>query len=150
MLGTDGGCIMPISYYIKTKHKLIVLVYTGKIPDDDFLSFYKDLYESGAIDLSFNLLVDLREADSTPRNPIVLRMFANFIKTRIQSLSTRPKVDVVAPKDLSFGLARMYEPFANAVPWDFTVFRTIDAALAWLGLPENLMNNHVKGAQQNN
>jgi hypothetical protein len=37
----------------------------------------------------------------------------------------------------------MYEVFADSVPWDFTVFRAIDAALAWLNLPEDLVERSV-------
>jgi hypothetical protein len=42
----------------------------------------------------------------------------------------------------------MYEAFADSVPWDFVVFRVVDAALAWLGVPEDLMNRGSEDAQQ--
>jgi hypothetical protein len=42
----------------------------------------------------------------------------------------------------------MYEVFTDSVPWDFTVFRVIDAALAWLGVPEDLAVRHDQEAQQ--
>lgn len=53
----------------------------------------------------------------------------------------RPKIAVIAPKDLSFGMARMFEAFSDTVPFNFGVFREIDAALAWLGVPENLLED---------
>ncbi len=46
----------------------------------------------------------------------------------------------MAPEDLTFGLARMYEAYAHSVPWEFKVFRAMDPALAWLGLPGSLLN----------
>ena len=33
------------------------------------------------------------------------------------------------------------------VPWEFAVFRAADAALAWLGLPENMIHDLDKDAQ---
>jgi hypothetical protein len=67
---------------------------------------------------------------------------AEFVEQTFSKSSTIPKVAVVAPKDLSFGLARMYQVFANSVPWNFVVFRAMDAALAWLRVPEDLMNRN--------
>lgn len=132
---------MPIEYQGRPEHNLIILVHVGTIPDDEFLTFYESLYGSNQFDPSMNLLVDLRQADSTSRSSVVLRQLANTVVERYKGITTRPKVAVVAPKDLSFGLARMYEVYADSVPWDFVVFRAVDAALAWLGVPDDLMGD---------
>ena len=86
-----------------------------------------------------NQLVDLREADSRSRGAPALRQLAEWVRTSLEGVKSRPKVAVVAPKDLSFGLARMYGCYSGIELWDFTVFRAIDAALAWLGMPEDLV-----------
>jgi len=130
---------MPIELHIRPEHHLVILVHVGATPDDEFLAFYRSLYESDTFDSSMNQLVDLRQADSQSRSPEVLRQFAGFIKSTLEDDGVYPKIAVVAPRDLSFGLARMYQAFAASVPWDFAVFRAMDAALAWLGLPEDLM-----------
>lgn len=44
---------------------------------------------------------------------------------------------MVAPRDVSFGLARMYEMSSTDIPRDFVVFRDLDAAAAWLGIPDD-------------
>ncbi|MBN1832414.1 MAG: hypothetical protein JW896_09910 [Deltaproteobacteria bacterium] len=131
---------MPITYRTYPEHNLVIIKHEGRIDDDEFLAFYKGLYQGDTSIASMNHLVDLREADSNPRSPDVLHQFASFMKSSFEGLTTHPKVAVVAPKDLSFGLARMYEAFADSVPWDFVVFRDIDSALTWLGLPKDLMN----------
>jgi hypothetical protein len=132
---------MPIKLNLKPEFNLGVLVHIGIITDDEFLAFYKSLYESGQLDPSMNLLVDLRQSESAPRSSEVLRQFAGFVQKKFTKITTRPKVAVVAPEDLSFGLARMYEVFAHSIPWDFEVFRAVDAALSWLALPGDLMDN---------
>jgi hypothetical protein len=139
---------MAIELLARPEHNLAVLVHVGRIPDDEFLAFYKSLYEGDALHPSTNLLVDLRQADSRPRSSMVLRHLAEFMQATYTDVTTRPKVAVVAPKDLSFGLAKMYGAFADSVPWDFVAFRAMDAALAWLGLPEDFLNRHSQAARQ--
>ena len=116
-------------------------MHVGTITDDEFLAFYKSLFESGQLDPSMNLLVDLRPSESSPRSEEILQQFAGFVRTKYTGVTTRPKIAVVAPEDLSFGLARMYEAFSHSVPWDFEVFRAMDAALDWLALPGYLMDD---------
>lgn len=131
---------MPIEQNLLLDHNLVILSHVGSIPDEEFLEFYKKFFKTGNIGMSMNLLVDLREADSTPRSREALQQFAEFINLTLSGSSKKMKVAVIAPNDLSFGLARMYEAYADIVPWDFVVFRFLDAALAWLGLPENLLD----------
>jgi len=135
---------------LKPEHSLAIMVHRGTTPDDEFLAFYKSLYKTDSVDTSTNLFVDLRNADSRQRSTEVLHQCAEFIQVALADATPPPKVAVVAPKDLSFGLARMYEAFADSVPWDFVVFRDVDAALAWLGLPGDLMDRYDKDIQRGN
>jgi hypothetical protein len=138
---------MSIECRIRPEHNLAILVHAGTTPDDEFFAYYKSLYENGTLDPSMNLLVDLREADSRPRSSMVLRDLAEFMQGIHSDTTTRPRVAVVAPKDLSYGLAKMYSAFADPVPWDFVAFRAMDAALAWLGLPEDFLGRPGEDAE---
>ena len=131
---------MTIEYNISPEYNLIIIVHKRTIKDDEFLAFYRSLFKSDSFDPSMNFLVDLRETDSTPRTSDALRQFAEFARRILGDAGTPQKVAVVAPNDISFGLARMYEVLSNDVPWDFVVFRSMEAALAWLGVPEDLIN----------
>ena len=115
--------------------------------DDEFLSFYKTLYGDTQFDKSLNLLVDLRQTESSERSAAALNEFAYFMQRQFVDTNTTPKVAVVAPKDVSFGLARMFEVLSDDVPLRFMVFRTADTALSWLGLSDNLMNNLAQDPQ---
>lgn len=127
---------MPITYQTKPDEKLVTLVHTGVIADDEFLSFYKDLYANPQFDKSFNLLVDLQQTESTVRSTSALRELAEFIQRQLEDIHPHPKIAVIAPKDISFGLARMYEVFSGTSDSEFVVFRDANAALAWLGVSE--------------
>ena len=130
---------MPIKFRAIPEHNLIILIHTGAVPDDEFLTFYESLYESDSFNPEANQLVDLRDADSMARSTEVLLRFAHIVRKKLTGLTTPPKVAVVAPKDLSFSLAQMYGAFAKSVPWEFVVFRAPDAALAWLAVPEDVL-----------
>ena len=130
---------MTINSCVRPEHNLVILAHVGETTDDEFLAFYKSLFECDSFDLSMNLLVDLREADSSHRSSGALHRVAEFVREALGDVTTTPKVAVVAPRDISFGLARMYELFADSVPWDFVVFRSMETALAWLRVPEDLI-----------
>jgi len=130
---------MPITLQNRPGHNIYFISHEGEVSDNEFLTFYFQFLQSDGFDASKNMLIDLREADSSPRSANTLRQFAVFVKDQLNDLKTQPKVAVVAPRSLSFGLARMYQSFALTVPWDFLVFRAIDAALVWLGVPEDII-----------
>jgi hypothetical protein len=132
---------VPITLNARPEHNLIIFTHTGEISDDDFLDFYRQHFKDDTFDPSTKILVDLRKADSRPRNPEALRKFAGFVIEHMSNPSTPPKVAVVAPKALTYGLARMYQSYTEPVPWDFVVFRAIDAALAWLDVPEGIIDD---------
>jgi hypothetical protein len=138
---------MPITCDLMPDAGLAIFIHVGVVPDDEFLSSYRGFLEDPNFDNSFNLLVDLRRTCSSSRSTRALRALAEFIRGVYTDNTTRPKVAVVAPKDLSFGLARMYEVFSDSVLWDFAVFRAPDTALAWLRVPENLMEDLEQDVQ---
>ena len=129
---------MTIESHVRPEHNMAIFVHTGRVPDDEFLAFYKSFFESDAFKPPMNLLVDLRETNSSSRSPEALLRFAELVEAKLADITASTKVAVVAPKDLSFGLARMYEVLSDSVHWNFVVFRAMDAVLAWLGLPEDL------------
>ena len=129
---------MAVESYVKPELNLAVFVHTVNVPDDDFLSFYESFFQGDSFKPPMNLLVDLRETSSISRSPEALLRFSQFVETQLADIADSMKVAVVAPKDLSFGLARMYEILSDSVHWNFVVFRAMDAALAWLGMPEDL------------
>jgi len=139
---------VPIEFLFRLDEKLVISRHVGTVNDDEFIASYKGLFESDRFHSSLNLLVDLRQADSSQRSADALQQFAHFAQTFYQDSSAHPKVAVVAPKALSFGLARMAEAFSHMVPWDFTVFYSEADALGWLGVPNDLLNDLDKDSHQ--
>jgi hypothetical protein len=130
---------MPIRHHIRRDLRLVVSIHYGAVSDQEFLDGYRTLFEDPEFDLGFNRLVDLRRTDSSSRSTSALRSFAAWVKQRYEGAQVAPKTAVVAPRDVSFGLARMYEAFTNLTPGEFVVFRSVDAALAWLGISDEMI-----------
>lgn len=130
---------MPITVNIRPEHNLTILTHRGDVPDTEFLDFYQRFCQDDTFDFSRNLLVDLRETNSSLRSTSALHQLAVFAREALGNHSRRPQIAIVAPATLTFGFARMYEAFADSVPWEFMAFSALDAALAWLGLPQDLL-----------
>ncbi len=139
---------MPISFRFIRAENLVVCVHTGTVKDKEFTASYKALFKDDRFDTSMNMLVDLQQTDSSQRSSAVLQEFVNFARTQYQDIKSRPRIAVIAPIAVSFGLARMTEAFSHLVPWDFMVFYSKDAALEWLGVADNLINDLSKDCQQ--
>jgi len=125
---------MPITFELKPEQQLVIFRHIGDVPDDEFLTFYKDFFENPKATAYQNLLIDLAETKSVSRSSEALQALIMLLREKLKHSSAQRKVAVIAPEDLSFGLARMYEIFSNDVPWEFEVFREGHAAQAWLGV----------------
>ena len=127
---------MPISFNFKPEYNVVICRHVGTIDDQEFISSYHSLFEEDRFDPAMDLLVDLRQADSSKRSQEAIQEFAGYLKGWMQKTEERSRVAVIAPEDVSFGLARMYEVYAEPAHRDFMVFRETNAALEWLGIPE--------------
>ena len=126
---------MPIIYDTKPDEQLVVIRHIGAIPDSEFLTAYREFLRSPDVRAALKVLVDLRLTTSKLRSSGALQALAAFLKEKYRDSMEQRKVAVIAPADLSYGLARMYEIFIADLPWEFVVFRDDDAARAWLGTP---------------
>ena len=140
---------MSIKFHFRPEENLVICVHKGVTPDDEFLATMKGMCEDDLFSISMNRLIDVRQATTHgSRSASALRQLGGFMSSRYPTTDTQPKIAVIAPTDINFGLSRMYQAYADEVPWDFVVFRAVDAALAYLGLPEDFMDDLDNDTQQ--
>jgi hypothetical protein len=137
---------MPIGFQFRPEHNLVICTQAGKVGDEELVHSYTSLFGSERYEPTMNILVDWSHADSSERSRSVLENFAAIAQKRFQGNSAKPMVAVIAPQDVAFGLARMYDVFANTVSWNFAVFRTSGEALDWLALPQDFLNDIHAGS----
>lgn len=126
---------MPIKFHFPTNKNLVISVHEGIVKDEELIASYKSLLEDNLFDKEMNFLIDLRETDSSSRSREGLNSLAKFVRTIYQDKYKIPKVAVLAPSDISFGLARVFEGISNDIPINYSVFRSSEEALTWLDTP---------------
>jgi hypothetical protein len=139
---------MPITFNFRAESNLVICTQKGAIPDEELVTSYKSLFDHELFANNMNLLVDLRSSISVPRSTEALIQFGQFTKAHFTKTERRPKIAVVAPNDLTFGLARMYQGHIAEGDFDFATFRAPDTASAWLGVPEHLLDNAEEKTSQ--
>lgn len=128
---------MPIGYRIDPQAKRVDTTHVGVVDDEEFLETYRRMYSDPAFDGGFDILVDLHQAESSPRGAQALKMIADLGRRSHGKQGRVPRIAIVASADLSFGLARMYEGYAAEVPANIRVLRDREHALEWLAEPRD-------------
>ena len=139
---------MSITFHFRPKENLVICVHAGLTSGSEFLTSYKSLYKNHLFHTSMNRLIDLRQVEGSQVTIDSLRQLAEFVKGQEPSKgnTVKPKVAVIAPQDNVFNLTLKYEVYTKDIPWDFIIFHSSGAALAWLDLPGNLLDNLTKDA----
>ncbi|MBM2845760.1 MAG: hypothetical protein HW407_1072 [Bacteroidetes bacterium] len=85
--------------------------------------------------MNLNTIWDLREAVASDRTVEDLRLAASLSKRSAHLRGTSWKTAIVVAGDLGFGLARMFEVFADGAPYLLGIFRTMEEACVWIKSP---------------
>lgn len=112
---------------------LTIVTATGRMKPADFQEWTASYYRGRVTSLT---LWDLRQADLSEIKTEDLRQDA--IHTRnMAAVRKNGKTAIVSGDALAYGLSRMLETFYEIenVPFDMEVFRDIEDAQQWLGMP---------------
>ena len=126
---------MPIDYSIDIELGLLRTFWSGDIGDSEFVARYREIFDDSDFAYATMELTDLSKLAS-------FSLTAGAMKTIVDATSNRMgdavlKTSVYAPSSLAFGTARMYFAYAdNKGSEVVNVFRTLQEAEAWLGLPD--------------
>ncbi|MEO7413145.1 MAG: STAS/SEC14 domain-containing protein [Opitutaceae bacterium] len=120
---------MPIS--ITREGELLVAKFQGCITTVEFLQSGREMNEIEQREPATpDRIIDLSETNGINLN---FKTIDDFAQTReLSQLKNPAKSAIVAPGDLQFGLARMYQTMNRNPRLEVQVFRDQAAALAWL------------------
>jgi hypothetical protein len=130
---------MPIYYFIREDHSVILSIHIGVVSDEELITSYSVIYKDARFSTKYRWLVDLSAAESRVRSITALHTMVTVSQEPYEGVST-PRAAVIAPRDISFGLARMYEGLSRPVPKELRVFRDAQEAVEWLGIPLAVLN----------
>lgn len=124
---------MPISFRFDPDLHTLFYEFSGEVGEAELLEVAAKVASDSSIPPGRRELVDLSGLEHTSVSAGTLRrvaqLFADNDRTPEQS-----KVAVVAPRDLFFGLSRMYEAYREGSAVRIRIFRSGEEARAWLEL----------------
>lgn len=121
---------MTIESEIYPELGVVITRVTASTVFEEIRDHQRALAENPDFDPDFHHLFDLTEVQNLRVSTEEIR---NLASTTLFSPTSRRAV--VAPRDASFGLSRMYEGFSSLPEGTLMVFRTRKEALAWLDVP---------------
>ena len=120
---------MPASYRIDKSLGLVFTKGDGVFTGQDILNHLHRLREDPEFDNSYNQLIDLRDVIEFAASGADMRTISDY-----RLFNEKSRRAIVAVKDMSFAMARMYEMFRESKPDQIKVFRDMAEACRWLGL----------------
>jgi hypothetical protein len=126
---------MPIRFRVDPAARVRFAVIEGTIGDDELVDAYAAVLGDPDFDPTLNDLVDARAVRRVDVTPVGVRRLADLVQ-QIDRLALPTKVAVVAPDDVAYDTARMYEALraGQHAPAEHRVFRDMAEARQWLGL----------------
>lgn len=130
---------MPITYTIHPHLRLVVTRFTGHVSDEEFVELYQRMLHDDDYVLGTNELADLRDTADLDLSALALRRVEEITRHRYAGSDASFRTAIIAPRDQSYGVGRMYEVFAEDGPESVRVCRSEAEALTWLDLPADAL-----------
>jgi len=127
---------VPISLDVVDSKRFVYARATGVLTLVDNISAFLALSVDPRFEAGFSQLCDFRDVTEARLGESEIREFVAVEQGRLDLLSGA-RIALVAPEAFAFGLARMWEILADRMPFETHVFRSLDEALAWLGLTQS-------------
>jgi hypothetical protein len=126
---------MPFDYRIDHEQRLVVTRGHGALSERDFFSYQREVWSRPEV-AGYSELIDMSDVgevvEPSPDGVYALAELA----ARMDPPSGSGMLAIVAPRDVTFGLGRMYQAYreqSERSTKQVGVFRTLDEALRWLG-----------------
>ncbi|MDP6634984.1 MAG: hypothetical protein QGG42_08815 [Phycisphaerae bacterium] len=122
---------MPIIFTVHPDDGYYTAKYIGVVTDTGMMEDFRSFLSSGDWYPGLNELADLSEADVSAVTMPGIKNLSALIAGILQEHNFSPRVAVYAPRDLPYGLARVYSVHAETFE-THCVFRDITEAREWL------------------
>jgi len=122
---------MPVISHYDIDSNVLIHQAVGHITMEMLIAQANTLQKSNEYPSNVNTIWDMRKTDYTNIDKAFLE---ELVALRKQMFSYREgaKLAYVASSDFEFGITRMYEMMSVDIKQKMHIFRTIDAAKAWL------------------
>jgi hypothetical protein len=126
---------MSIRVRVDETRELLEMVFAGEVTNSEFLEAMNRYIVEPCAVLPLGLF-DLSDVTILGVAAESVRDAARQVAQHVDPRLGEGKLAIVAPTDVLFGMARMYEILRDDSPIEVRVFRERDEAESWLGLTE--------------
>jgi hypothetical protein len=109
-----------------------------------FVRYYQELLAPDDVSTDLPELVDLRSAvrfaPTARAFSLIGDLVARIYKANGPRPAIKPRCAVLAPFDLAYGIARMYQLGTSSEAVDLQVFRDLRSALSWLEISDRALS----------
>jgi len=123
---------MSIEYIINKERGIVFSKASGTMTDEATIVHRDQFSQDPLFKSSFWQLLDLTDVDDFQMTQKGIRILAER-----NPFSEGSRRAIVAGNDITYGMARMYQLLTDQHAHDLTVFKNMDEAKAWLGLPDD-------------
>ncbi len=137
--------MQPIQYKILPEKKIILDYCHGSIFLENLIDYHKELYSDLDFNPTFNLFIDLREADSRIRS-YEIKTFCEYLKAHSVLSAKRAMALLTASPNVTL-FSLLFKNEAHGLPFNIEVFSTFTGAMQHVGLkPEDrdIVENAIK------
>jgi hypothetical protein len=127
---------MPIRTIIDKTIGLIRTTAAGRVTGDELVAYYHRLRSHPDFRSSLNEIFDLTDVTEANVDGADVRRLSG-VTEEFTVRGVAVKVAIIAPRDLEFGLARMYEMLQSRSRNDVRVFRDRAEAEGWIFAPRD-------------
>jgi len=129
---------MPLDYRIDRERRVVFATATRTLSDEDVSAYQREIWSGGDL-AGYDEIVDLGPAEELVMSSgDSVRALAD-LATAMDVPGASSRLAIVAPHDLAYGFARMFETYRTMNQSGakiVSVFRSMQAALHWLGLED--------------
>lgn len=122
---------MPITFRIDKESGIVHTTIDGSASTDEIVDGLKSIMNHPDFKPGLNGIADLRNSDMEVFSADVKRIANLLIEYRNKIGPS--KTAVVVSKDVTFGMTRVFQVFAEQSSIETAIFRDRDEALQWLG-----------------
>jgi hypothetical protein len=129
---------MPIEYRIDHDRRVVIAVGKGALTSEDFFGYKREAWTQAGVP-GYDELMDLTLVTEIVDPSVEEIRKLVRLAASMDPPETPSRFAIAAPKEILFGLGRMYEAYRSLEPGStktVTVFRTLPEAMAFLGLEE--------------
>jgi hypothetical protein len=127
---------MPLDFRIDHDQRTILATATGTLTDEDVFAYQREVWSRKEV-AGFDEIVDLGAVEKVVvSSGDRVRALAD-LASNMDVPGTPSRLAIVAPQDFAYGMARMFETYRSLTARGskaVSVFRSMQAALDWLGL----------------